>query len=168
MTTEKNSTQNRSQTRLTYALLLIIFVVGAGLRFWQLGHLPPGLYRDEAYNGLDALGILNGEHALFFTANNGREPIYIYLSSLFIAIFGRTPLAIRMGAAVLGTGTTLLVYGLSKQWFGRTTAIFAAWLWAISVWPIHLSRIGLRVIVAVPVVVLTMWLATLAYRAENQ
>ena len=87
--------------------------MAAGLRFWQLGDLPPGLYRDEAYNGLDASGILNGEHALFFEANNGREPAYIYISSIFIALFGQTPLAIRLAAALIGTLTTLAVYALS-------------------------------------------------------
>ncbi len=149
-------------------LLAGICLVAAGLRFWQLGDLPPGLYRDEAYNGLDASGILNGEHALFFEANNGREPAYIYISSIFIALFGQTPLAIRLAAALIGTLTTLAVYALAKNWFGTLTGLFAAWLWAVTVWPIHLSRLGLRVILAVPVTVLAVWLGTLAWRKQDQ
>ncbi|NOT43347.1 MAG: hypothetical protein HOP14_01945, partial [Acidobacteria bacterium] len=39
--------------------------------------LPPGLYRDEAFYGLDALNILRGRFALFFAANNG----VVYLSA---------------------------------------------------------------------------------------
>ncbi|MFT7587349.1 MAG: 4-amino-4-deoxy-L-arabinose transferase-like glycosyltransferase [Cellvibrionaceae bacterium] len=156
--------QNRSQKGWVFLLLACICITAAGLRFWQLGDLPPGLYRDEAFNGVDALGILSGEHALFFEANNGREPGYIYLSSIAVALLGNTPLAIRLMAAVVGTLTTLVVYALAKSWYGQLVGLFAAWLWAVTLLPIHLSRIGLRIILAIPVVALALWLGTLAYR----
>ena len=44
-------------------MLLLALSVAAVLRFWQLDQVPPGLYRDEAFNGLDALKVLAGEHA---------------------------------------------------------------------------------------------------------
>ncbi|MEM8856778.1 MAG: glycosyltransferase family 39 protein [Chloroflexota bacterium] len=157
--------QNRSQWG--WVFLLLACLTAAGLRFWQLGDLPPGLYRDEAFNGLDALGILNGEHAFFFTANNGREPGYIYLSAISVAILGNTPRAIRLMAAVIGSLTTLAVYALGQSWYGRLSGLFAAWLWAITVWPIHLSRVGLRIVLAIPLITLTMWLGTLAWRKKE-
>ena len=40
-------------------------------------------------------------------------------------------------------------------------------LWAITLWPVHLSRIGLRPLLIVPVLTLTFWLATKAYRQQN-
>lgn len=156
--------QNRSQQGWVFLLLVTICTIAAGLRFWQLGHLPPGLYRDEAFNGLDALGILNGEHALFFEANNGREPSFIYLSAIAVALFGNTPLAIRLMAAVIGTLTTLPVYALARSWYGQLAGFFAAWLWAVTLWPIHLSRVGLRIILAIPIVTLALWLGTMAHR----
>lgn len=137
------------------------------MRFWQLGELPPGLYRDEAFNGLDALNVLDGQHALFFPANNGREPAYIYLTTLFVGLFGRTVLAVRLGAAVAGTLTTLLVYKLAAVWYGRSAALFAAFTWAVTLWPVHLSRIGLRAILLAPFLAATFWLGTLAYRRQN-
>ncbi|MFK7801277.1 MAG: ArnT family glycosyltransferase [Anaerolineae bacterium] len=160
--------QNRSQQGWVFLLLAGICAVAAALRFWQLGDLPPGLYRDEAFNGLDALGILNGQHALFFEANNGREPGYIYLSALAVAIFGNTPLAIRLTAAFIGTLTTLPVYALAKSWYGQIAGFFAAWLWAVTLWPVHLSRVGLRIILAVPIMSLALWLGTLAYQKSEQ
>ena len=42
-------------------LLLVILLLAGGLRFWHLDRLPPGLYHDEAYNGLDALSLLQGK-----------------------------------------------------------------------------------------------------------
>lgn len=147
--------------------MLLALVVAALLRFWQLGDAPPGLYRDEAFNGLDALQVLQGKHALFFTANNGREPAYIYLTALAVGVFGRTALAVRLAAAVAGTLTTWVTYRLARSWFGHTTGLLAAWLWAVTLWPVHLSRVGLRPILLVPLLALAFWLGTRAYRRQQ-
>jgi len=42
------------------AALIAILLLAALLRLWHLGRLPPGLYHDEAYNGLDALSLAAG------------------------------------------------------------------------------------------------------------
>ncbi len=148
-------------------MLLIAVVVAAALRFWRLGEIPPGLYRDEAYNGLDALRVLAGDHALFFPANNGREPAYIYLTALAVAGLGRTVLALRISAAVVGTFTTLIFYRLAATWFGRPAGLLAAWLWAVSFWAVHLSRIGLRTVLFVAALTLAFWLGTEAFRRQR-
>ncbi|MBK8434628.1 MAG: hypothetical protein IPL28_26495 [Chloroflexi bacterium] len=62
-TTIKRFLESLSRSR--WAFLLFILGVAAFLRLWQLGDVPSGLYRDEAYNGFDALGIWQGQHALF-------------------------------------------------------------------------------------------------------
>jgi 4-amino-4-deoxy-L-arabinose transferase-like glycosyltransferase len=145
-------------------LLLLALSTAVLFRFWQLGEWPPGLYRDEAYNGLDALNVLNGQHALFFPANNGREPAYIYLSALAVGLFGPSVWALRLGAALVGSLTTIPVFLLGRSWFGLQVGLLAAWLWAITLWPVHLGRIGLRAGLLVPCLALTFWLGTLAYR----
>ncbi len=121
-------------------------MLAAALRFAFLSDYPPGLYRDEAYNGLDALAVLDGERTLFFEGNNGREPLHIYAMALSVAIFGRTPLALRLPSALIGTLTVIPFYLLTRSWFGRRTALFAAFIWATTLWPIHLSRLGFRTI----------------------
>lgn len=161
--------RQRSSLPLGWAFfLLLVLVVAAGLRFWQLGTWPPGLYRDEAYNGLDALGVLDGRHALFFPTNNGREPVYIYLTAVAIALLGRTALAVRLAAAVVGTLTTLATYQLAASWFGRRVGLLAAFLWATTLWPVHLSHVGFRAILLPPLLALTFWLGTLAYRRRDK
>lgn len=161
---DKNS---RSPSTFGWALLLLALGTAVFLRLYQLGHWPPGLYRDEAFNGLDALRVLQGDLAVFFTANNGREPLYIYLTALSITLLGRTVLAVRLAAAVVGSLTTGLVYKLGRSWFGWRVGLLAAWLWAITLWPVHLSRLGLRVILLPAVLALAFWLGTEAYR-RNQ
>ncbi|MCB0036609.1 MAG: glycosyltransferase family 39 protein [Anaerolineales bacterium] len=147
--------------------MLLITVVAAVLRLWQLDHLPPGLYRDEAYNGLDALEVLAGNWQLYFANNNGREPFYIYLTAVSVGLFGRAAWAVRLGAAVVGTLTTLTVYQLGKSWFDERIGFLSAWLWAVTVWPVHLSRIGFRTVTVVPFLALSAWLLTVAYKRQR-
>lgn len=142
----------------------MILFVAAAMRLFALDMAPPGLYRDEASNGLDALGVLQGRHAVYFSANNGREPAYIYLTALAISLFGPSVFAVRLAAAVVGALTTIPVYLLGRNWFGPRVALFAAWLWAVTLWPVHLSRIGLRAILLPPLLALVFWLLSVAYR----
>ena len=166
MENDSKGTLNPSRTGWVF-LIIIILALAAFLRLWQLDSFPAGLYRDEAFNGLDALAVLDGEHTLFFTANNGREPGYIYLTAVFIALFGRTLFAVRFAAALAGIVTTLLVYLLATRWFDRLTGMFAAFIWATTLWAVHLSRIGLRTILLVACLTLMYWLATEAYHRQK-
>ena len=68
----------------------------AAVRAAAFGRIPPGLYHDEAYNGLDALRVLDGDLSLFFSANNGREPAFIYLIGISVGMLGRSPFAVRL------------------------------------------------------------------------
>lgn len=146
-----------------------ICLIALILRFYHLGQWPPGLYRDEAFNGLDSLNVLNGQqHPLFFAANNGREPTYIYLTTLAILAFGRTPFALRFVAATVGGLTTLLVYRLSRSWYDPATALAAAWLWATTFWTVHLGRIGLRIGLLAPALTLAFLVGTWAVRRQTK
>jgi len=152
--------------RLLVALALAgIILLGAALRFWQLGSLPPGIYRDEAYNGLDALRVLEGHTPLYFQDNSGREPLFIYLMALPIALLGATPLALRLVSAIVGTLTIPAVYWLARELSEPAEALVAAFLCAVTVWSVNLSRVAFRAVVMIPVltVMLTLWL-----RAERQ
>lgn len=138
--------------RLTWILLAVILLLAAFLRFWQLDAMPPGLYHDEAYNGLDALSLLEGKtfpqfyegwelyaadaHAeraavetrfpLFFEGNYGREPLHVYLMALSVSLFGATPFALRAvpaAAGVLAVLTTFLAArALFDELLGRQPA----------------------------------------------
>ncbi|MFO7662956.1 MAG: glycosyltransferase family 39 protein [Chloroflexota bacterium] len=156
-----------SPVRWMWALLVVALLLAVALRFYQLGDWPPGPYRDEAYNALDAERVLQGEHALFFPANNGREPAYVYLVAAAFALFGPTTMALRLPAAVAGALTTLPAFLLGQAWFGRVAGILAAFLWALTFWPVHLGRIGLRAGLLAPVLALALWLGTRAYREQR-
>lgn len=156
-----------SPSRWGWAFVITALVLAGILRFYNLGHWPPGPYRDEAYNGLDALGVLEGNHALFFPANNGREPAYIYLVAAAISFLGPTMLALRLPAAIAGTLAVIPAYLLGQAWFGRVAGGLAALLLAMTFWPVHLGRIGLRAGLLGPLLALALWLGTSAYRKHR-
>lgn len=131
----------------TYSLALAAVVVLAlVLRLVAFGSIPPGLYHDEAYNGLDALTVLQGWHPLWFPANNGREPFFVYLVALSVAVLGRTAVAVRAPALLLGTLTVPAAAFLGSSLFGRRVGLLTAAVTAIAFWPLHLSRVGFRAV----------------------
>lgn len=132
-----------SRRNLAPLILLLIILLAAFLRFWRLGELPPGLYHDEAYYGLDALSLDRGDtfpryyegwelyandaHAehpasptrfpVFFEGNYGREPLHVYLVALSIRLFGNTPFAIRAVAAAAGTLACFIIWLAARALF---------------------------------------------------
>jgi len=148
--------------------LLLVIAIAAVLRFWALGTTPPGLYHDEAFNGLDALGVLEGERPVFFEANNGREPLFIYLVALSVAILGRSPGAIRIVAALLGTLTIPATYLMAKATFNRRIGLLAAAVTGLTLWHVNLSRIGFRAVAMPLLVALALWQLRLGLKDGNK
>jgi len=138
-------------------LLFAITVVAAILRLYALNRLPPGLYHDEAYNGLDAIRVLQGVRPVFFEANNGREPLFIYLVALSISFLGRSPVAIRLAAALLGILTIPATYGMVREQLGRRQAMLAAAVTAVTFWHLNLSRVGFRAVSLPFIAAMFLW-----------
>jgi 4-amino-4-deoxy-L-arabinose transferase-like glycosyltransferase len=186
--------EDNSIRRLGWGLLLFILLLAAVLRFWRLEQMPPGLYHDEAYNGLDALSLVQGQtfpqfyegwelyqydaHAerpsqetrwpVFFEGNYGREPVHIYLMALSIKLFGPTPWAIRAVPALFGVLAVLTTFAAARVLLGRggwVTPLVAAFVVAVLFPAIHFSRFGLRVMLFVPVATLTVATFWLALNA---
>ncbi|MBU6415186.1 hypothetical protein KGQ34_03020, partial [Patescibacteria group bacterium] len=103
---------------MSYIMLLLILLLGAFFRFYDLQTLPPGLYPDEAMNGSNALqAIHTGEFKLFYPENNGREGLFINIQALSIWLLGTTARALRIVSAIFGTLTILGVYFFTKELF---------------------------------------------------
>ncbi|MEA3407197.1 MAG: glycosyltransferase family 39 protein [Chloroflexota bacterium] len=136
--------------------LLVVTAVAALLRSWAIGTLPPGLYRDEAYNGLDALRVLQGHRPLFFEANNGREPLYIYMLAASVAAWGRSPGALRLVSALVGIVSVPAFYWLGRVLFDRTVATVSGFLAAVTIWTLNLSRVAFRVGTMLPLMALAL------------
>lgn len=130
--------------------MALVTIAGAALRLYQLDQLPPGLAFDEAWEGLDGRRILEGARPVFLPENNGREPAFAYTVALTIGLLGPTTTAVRAAAAIWGIATIPAMALLGGALGGRHLALVAAALIALSYWPIHLSRVGLRPVALPP------------------
>ena len=89
------------------------------LRLHRLAELPPGLFYPEGAHGVNALQVLQGEHAVFFPEDNGREGLAVYAIALTIPFWGRTALAVRLPTALASAGTVFVIFWLGRLLFGR-------------------------------------------------
>jgi 4-amino-4-deoxy-L-arabinose transferase-like glycosyltransferase len=131
--------------------------VAATLRLVAFGQVPPGLYHDEAHNGLDALDILRGHFPLYFPANNGREPLFIYLIALAVGVLGKSPFALRLVAFFAGTLTVAATAAMGRALFSRRVGLLAAAVLAVTLWHVHLSRVGFRAVLLPLFIALAAW-----------
>ena len=125
-------------------LPIFVLLVAIFLRVHHLDDIPRGLTPDEAWNGVDALRILDGERPIFLTANFGREALFIYLQAISIAVFGQTSLALRAVSAIIGILTVGAAYILVRRMFSARLALLTSGWLTISLWHVIFSRTGLR------------------------
>jgi 4-amino-4-deoxy-L-arabinose transferase-like glycosyltransferase len=158
------STHFSRSARLALALVVLL---GGLLRFYALDRLPPGLYQDEAVEGFDALRVLHGEFPIYLESNNGREPAFVYFLAAGIALLGRTPLALRAVSAAAGTAAIPIAYMAAKELFSRRAALLTAFVIATTLWPVQLSRLGLRSSLLPAALGLGIWGLARAWRRNH-
>jgi len=152
------------------SLLISILLLATFLRFYHLSTNPPALYWDEASIGYNAFAILTrgiDEHGVHYPITNflaygdAKPPLYIYATSLSMAVFGVNEFAVRFPSALSGVIAVALTYFLVKNIFGKTKhslalAQISSLLLAISPWHLQMSRAGFEANLA-----LTLFLAGL-------
>ena len=104
---------------VTGGILLALALAVALLHFQRLGELPAGIHLDEGAHGVDALRVLQGEHAVYFPGNYGREGLIVYAVALTTSLLGRTMLAVRAPSALAIAGTVFVIFWLGWLFFGR-------------------------------------------------
>lgn len=156
-----------------WAFPLIFLLLATFFRFYRLDQLPPGLFHDEAFNGLDAQRLLrDGTFALFFPDNQGREPLHIYLQAGAMALLGQHPWSMRLVSAFVGVLAVGLIYRLGQALFPDKTRLFsvgtvAAFSLALSYWHVHHSRIALRAVFLVPLTAAALWFFWRGYQRQR-
>lgn len=132
-------------------LLGLIIISAALFRVVGLDQYPLGVTADEIQQGFTGYSLLNtgkDEWGDLLPLNprgfgDYKPPLYSYLTIPSIAIFGLNIISIRLPSALFGAATILVVYLLVKELTKRRAiALFAALLLSISLWHVHISRLG--------------------------
>lgn len=141
------------------ACLMVVFLIGFLLRFYKLGRIPTSLYWDETAMLVDAKSIaqtgrdMHGNHwaqAIFPSYGDYKLPVYIWLASASVKLFGANEFALRFPSAFLGTFEILLIGWFSQLLLfhkankEKSQFIFlsASVIMALSPWSILFSRTG--------------------------
>ncbi len=109
-----------SPTLVAVGVVLALVAIVTLTRLHRIADTPPGIINDEGANGVDALRVLKGEHAIFFAERaSGREPMAIYATALATRLFGPSLLAFHLPPALASAGTVLAVFWLGLLLFGK-------------------------------------------------
>lgn len=133
-------------------ILILILFLAAFLRLWNIDKVPVSLFGDEVDEGYHAYSILKtgkdytGHTAIFDLTSlaDRKAPLYSYLMVPSIAVFGISPLGVRLPAALFGVLGVLAIYLLANLLINRNVALLSAALLAVSPWHIQFSRWGLE------------------------
>jgi len=155
-----------------WGLALLIALIAFFTHLYRLGDLWPVPYFDPAYNGLDALRVIQrGVTPLFFPSNGGREPLFIYLQALAIGGLGVNSFALRLPGALAGALAVPLLWGFARTLLANDDRSLAAWIptWAslglaLSVWSVSQTRLGLRAAILPMLSVGVMWCFVIGWR----
>ena len=126
---------------ILFAIVLVVF-----FRFYRLSEVPGEMFSDHAEKLMDVADVLQGQTAIFFPRNTGREAVQMYLTAM-IAILAGTKLSfmsLKIGTALAGLFTLPFIYLLGKEIGGKRVALFAFVLAGVAYWANVISRIGLR------------------------
>jgi 4-amino-4-deoxy-L-arabinose transferase-like glycosyltransferase len=147
---------------------LIILVLAAGLRFYALQRIPPGIYWDEVIDGREGLEAMRTRHLrVFYPVGSGREGLWINMTGVAEAVLGANPIGLRFCAALVGTLTVLFVYLLARELFLERVALFTAWFLATGFWPLWISRMCFRAVLMPLFLTASVYMLLLAWRDEN-
>ena len=123
-----------------------VLVVAAALRLAGLLDVPPGLQHDEVFGAVFAESVFAGRWSLFFDANGGNEPLFLYLVTAAMGAFGRNALALRLPAVAGGLISIAGLLWVQRRLFGPQVALLAGLLMSFSIWHLLDSRVSLRAI----------------------
>ena len=130
-------------------ILITILLLGAILRLWQLGNIPPHLTPDEASLGYNAYSILKtgrDEYGqvlpiVFKSFGDYKPGLYIYLTVPFVATLGLNEFAVRLPSALCGILSIYLIFLIVRLLFNqKQLALVSAFIAAINPWLIQFSR----------------------------
>ncbi|TSC88581.1 MAG: Glycosyltransferase [Microgenomates group bacterium Gr01-1014_7] len=127
-----------------FLCLLGIILLACFLRFYKLSGYMTFL-GDEGRDAIIIKKILTEGDLPFIgpptsVGNIYLGPFYYYMMTIPMAIFWLNPTAAAGMDALIGVATVMLIYYLGKIWFGRASALIAAFLYAISPVNIIYSR----------------------------
>lgn len=140
-------------------LLIFLFVVSVGLRFYDLDRGDP--ISDEVLYGFRSIGYLDFDFAKqqpgvpqlfanreipFWTklSFHDHPPLVFLIQHLFMKVGGANLWALRLPSALFGLVNIYLLYLIGRRLFSRRVAVLAAALMSVNVLMVYLGRTAVQ------------------------
>src|SRR5215211_24659 len=155
---------------VAWAALAAVVVAGTFFRLHRLSEVPAEPTSDHAEKLLDIEVIRAGIHPVFFPRNTGREPAQFYVTTWLADLLDRAPSfeVLKLGTALIGVLAVPLVFLLAREIAGTVAGLIASALFAVSQWPVGVTRTGLRHGYGVAFAALALWLAFRYLRTRDR
>jgi mannosyltransferase len=127
----------RLRTIVSKGLFPAILLVSAAVRWFQLG--AQSLWFDETYTAYVA-GQPTSRMMDFLISDGVHPPLYYWLMSVWIRIFGAGEWILRFPSAFCGVLSVFCLFFLVRKIAGRSEALLAAFLMAISPFAVWYSQ----------------------------
>lgn len=130
-------------------LLFFIVVLGGWLRLYRLDKNPPSLSWDEAAVGYNAFTLANWGRdewgykfpLVFKSFEDYKHPVHIYVTAIFIKLFGLSDFIVRLPSAILGIMNIILIYLVGVTFLKKKlVGLFSAGAMALSPYAIQFSH----------------------------
>lgn len=119
-------------------LLFILFIAVNGAYL----HRVPGLLGDEGSEGENVFQLLQKDTITIVGERSYIGPIIDYVRVPYIAVFGYTPLALRMLMLTASIATFILAGSVLRKWFGEEVGMIALTFFSFSPVFVLQQRIG--------------------------
>jgi len=156
-------------TWLELATVAGLTVLALTLRLASLDSIPYTLGGDEAWHGLLARQVLDGELRNPFVMGYMSMPTFFYWPlSWSLWLVGDNMTGLRLPAVLAGTITIPVLYLFARRLWGKRTAFLAALFLAAYDYHIHYSRLGANNVWDALFVLLALWTLDLGVTSPDR
>ena len=162
--------QRKGITLSWWSLLVVLcFAALVFTRTVNMGSIPPEMTSDHVEKLINVTEILEGKYYIFFPNNGGREALEFYLVALVARLFGTgiSFLSLKIVSVAVGIITLPFLYLLGREIADRRVGLLAMILGGVAYWPDMISRIGLRLPLAMLFCAATLYFFYKALRRRS-
>ncbi|MGB7538546.1 MAG: glycosyltransferase family 39 protein [Anaerolineales bacterium] len=167
---ELGASLQKGVTLSWWSLLVILsFSVLVFTRTVDMASVPPEMTSDHVEKLINVNEILQGKTYIFFPNNGGREALEFYLVAFVSQVFGTgiSFLSLKIVSVAVGILTLPFLYLLGREIADRRVGLLAMILGGVGYWPDMISRIGLRLPLAMLFCAATLYFFYKALRRRS-
>jgi 4-amino-4-deoxy-L-arabinose transferase-like glycosyltransferase len=123
------------------AVVIVLLLLAAFFRLWELGSVPPGMHSEELTNAQISDRVRGGEISVIYDeVQPGREGLYYALLAATTTVIGRGLILWRLPSVWMAMLSVAITAQLLRRLYGVRVSLFAVGLIAIAFWPVWMGR----------------------------